>query len=181
MAVALPAPAVTPAVFAMPEVTVGASFMAQTVALPDATTVKFEIWDTAGQERYASLAPLYYRGASAAVIIFDITSEESFHKAKFWVQELHKHGSQGVVMALVGNKSDLEELREVAPEEAREYAESNNMLFLETSAKTAANIAEVFEQIGMRLAQGGEPIARSESSALPRSEANTTSFPSRAR
>ncbi|GMI86988.1 hypothetical protein like AT3G54840 [Hibiscus trionum] len=95
------------------KVTVGASFLSQTIALQDSTTVKFEIWDTAGQERYAALAPLYYRGAGVAVIVYDITSPESFAKAQYWVKELQKHGSPGIVMALVGNKADLQEKREV--------------------------------------------------------------------
>ncbi|KAA3481626.1 ras-related protein RABF1 [Gossypium australe] len=68
------------------KVTVGASFLSQTIALQDSTTVKFEIWDTAGQERYAALAPLYYRGAGVAVIVYDITSPESFTKAQYWVK-----------------------------------------------------------------------------------------------
>mmetsp|Transcript_8974 Transcript_8974/g.33009 ORF Transcript_8974/g.33009 Transcript_8974/m.33009 type:complete len:139 (-) Transcript_8974:444-860(-) len=62
------------------KVTVGAAFLSQTVVLQDSTTVKFEIWDTAGQERYASLAPLYYRGASAACVVYDITTPETFAK-----------------------------------------------------------------------------------------------------
>ncbi|CAE7654667.1 Rab5a, partial [Symbiodinium necroappetens] len=69
------------------EPTIGAAFMTQTVNL-NAEVVKFEIWDTAGQERYKSLAPMYYRGAAAAVIVFDITAKESFEAAKGWVQEL---------------------------------------------------------------------------------------------
>ncbi|KAJ9684660.1 hypothetical protein PVL29_016901 [Vitis rotundifolia] len=68
------------------KVTVGASFLSQTIALQDSTTVKFEIWDTAGQERYAALAPLYYRGAAVAVVVYDITSPESFNKAQYWVK-----------------------------------------------------------------------------------------------
>nr|XP_009596397.1 ras-related protein RABF1 [Nicotiana tomentosiformis] len=68
------------------KVTVGASFLSQTIALQDSTTVKFEIWDTAGQERYAALAPLYYRGAAVAVVVYDITSPESFAKAQYWVK-----------------------------------------------------------------------------------------------
>ncbi|KAK2634063.1 hypothetical protein Ddye_028855 [Dipteronia dyeriana] len=95
------------------KVTVGASFLSQTIALQDSTTVKFEIWDTAGQERYAALAPLYYRGAAVAVIVYDITSPESFTKAQYWVKELQKHGSPDIVMALVGNKADLQDSREV--------------------------------------------------------------------
>ncbi|OAE26503.1 hypothetical protein AXG93_815s1660 [Marchantia polymorpha subsp. ruderalis] len=129
------------------KVTVGASFLSQTVALKDSTTVKFEIWDTAGQERYASLAPLYYRGASAAVVVYDITSPDSFQKAQFWVKELQKHGSPGIVMALVGNKADLEESREVASEDSQAYAESNGMFFIETSAKLATNVNLLFEAV----------------------------------
>ncbi|RZC76996.1 hypothetical protein C5167_001162 [Papaver somniferum] len=114
------------------KVTVGASFLSQTMVLQDATTVKFEIWDTAGQEsspvqwsfdcvhadhhliRYAALAPLYYRGAAVAVIVYDITNPESFSKARFWVKELQKHGSPNIIMVLVGNKADLHENREVS-------------------------------------------------------------------
>jgi len=129
------------------KVTVGASFLSQTISLQDSTTVKFEIWDTAGQERYSSLAPLYYRGASAAVVVYDITNPETFQKAQFWVKELQKHGSPDIVMALVGNKADLESQREVSREEAQAYADSNGMFFIETSAKTADNVNQLFEVI----------------------------------
>lgn len=88
-----------------------AAFLTQTMKLkdPQETTIKYEIWDTAGQERYHSLAPMYYRGAQAAVIVYDITSASSFEKAKQWIQELKRQGNPGIVMALVGNKLDLQE------------------------------------------------------------------------
>jgi len=142
------------------KVTVGAAFMSHPVALPDSSTVKFEIWDTAGQERYASLAPLYYRGASAAAIVYDITSKDSFAKAKHWVKELQKNASQEIVIILVGNKSDMEADRDVSAEEAKEYADENAMEYIEASAKTAHNVNEIFESIAAHLPKilsQGEP------------------------
>ncbi|CAL9089685.1 unnamed protein product [Musa textilis] len=133
------------------QVTVGASFLSQTLVLQDSTTVKFEIWDTAGQERYASLAPLYYRGAAVAVVVYDITSPDTFKKAQYWVKELQKHATPGIVMALVGNKADLHEDRAVSSQDALEYADKNGMFFIETSAKTADNINQLFEEITRRL------------------------------
>ena len=95
--------------------TIGAAFLTQTVCLND-TTVKFEIWDTAGQERYHSLAPMYYRGAQAAIVVYDITSQDSFVRAKNWVKELQRQGNPDIVIALAGNKVDLEEDRAISTE-----------------------------------------------------------------
>ena len=68
---------------------------------------KFELWDTAGQERYRSLAPMYYRGAAAAIVVYDVTDDETFDGATTWIKELHVRADPSVVIALVGNKADV--------------------------------------------------------------------------
>jgi len=135
------------------ESTIGASFLNQTVTLPDDTLVKFQIWDTAGQERFHSLAPMYYRGAQAAIIVYDITNRNSFAKANDWVRELQQQGDPNVVVAYVGNKCDLETNRKVSREEAQQYCEENGLFFMETSAKTATGVSELFMKIAKQLPQ----------------------------
>jgi small GTP-binding protein len=135
------------------ESTIGAAFLTQTVCLDD-TTVKFEIWDTAGQERYHSLAPMYYRGAQAAIVVYDVTNPDTFARAKTWVKELQRQASPNIVIALAGNKADLASKRAIEHDDAAQYAEDNALLFMETSAKTAMNVNEIFLAIAKKLPKG---------------------------
>ncbi|CAG8979567.1 hypothetical protein HYALB_00013451 [Hymenoscyphus albidus] len=152
------------------EPTIGAAFLTQKCNLPT-RTIKFEIWDTAGQERFASLAPMYYRNAQSALVVYDLTKPTSLVKAKHWVAELQRQASPGIVIALVGNKLDLTnettssnplgddtdtdaaegeddgDARKVSTAEAKSYAEEEGLLFFETSAKTGINVTEVFTAI----------------------------------
>ncbi|XP_790094.2 ras-related protein Rab-22A [Strongylocentrotus purpuratus] len=130
--------------------TIGASFMSKTLAV-DEKMYKFQIWDTAGQEKYRGLAPMYYRGAAAAIVVYDITSQASFSKVRDWIRELRQHGPENIVISIAGNKCDLEDLREIPVKIAAEYAEEVGAVFTETSAKTAANIKELFIAISKKL------------------------------
>ncbi|NXG27672.1 RAB17 protein, partial [Dromaius novaehollandiae] len=127
--------------------TMGCSFLTQTLCL-EATTVRLEIWDTAGQEKYHSVCHLYYRGAHAALLVYDITSKESLSRAKLWLQELEKEFLHDeIVIALVGNKTDLAAERKVAAEEGEEFAKSKSLLYMETSAKSNHQVNEVFTAV----------------------------------
>jgi len=132
------------------ESTIGA-FLTQTVQLEDQTTIKFEIWDTAGQERYKSLAPMYYRNANCAVVVYDITQPTSFEKAKTWIRELQRQADPSIIIALCGNKADLSPRRQVSEDEAKKYAEEEGLMWSETSAKTGDGVREVFYNIAMKL------------------------------
>ncbi|EFY86674.1 Rab5-like protein ypt5 [Metarhizium acridum CQMa 102] len=137
------------------ESTIGAAFLTQTISLDENTTVKFEIWDTAGQERYKSLAPMYYRNANCAVIVYDITQSTSLDKAKAWVKELQRQAKEDIIIALAGNKLDLvteqPDKRAIPTADAAAYAREANLLFFETSAKTAENVRELFTAIAKEL------------------------------
>ncbi|KAI0304720.1 GTP-binding protein ypt5 [Russula brevipes] len=88
------------------EPTIGAAFLTQKCRLED-RVLRYEIWDTAGQERFHSLAPMYYRNAQAAVVVYDVTKAASLEKAKTWVKELQRQANPNIVIALAGNKIDL--------------------------------------------------------------------------
>ncbi|CAI4045095.1 Rab family GTPase YPT52 SKDI_11G2250 [Saccharomyces kudriavzevii IFO 1802] len=161
------------------ESTIGAAFLSQSITIhpndgngAKDVVIKFEIWDTAGQERYKSLAPMYYRNANAALVVYDITQEDSLQKARNWVDELkNKVGDDDLVIYLLGNKVDLcqdmpgsetipelnegeddeQKVRAISTEEAKQYAQEQGLLFREVSAKTGDGIKEIFQEIGEKL------------------------------
>jgi len=136
------------------EPTIGAAFMSKMLSV-DNSPVKFEIWDTAGQERYHSLTPMYYRGARAAIVVYDITNINSFLRAQAWVKELQRYARSDVIIILTGNKSDLCEKRAVEYEDGEIYAREKELLFIETSAKSGKNIDKLFVTIAENLLANG--------------------------
>ncbi|UJR09313.1 hypothetical protein I4U23_013556 [Adineta vaga] len=128
------------------ETTIGAAFFTHSVPIDNDTILKIELWDTAGQERFHSLAPMYYRGASAGLVVYDITNMESFRRAKMWVNELRAANGPDMVIGFVGNKLDLatDDRRQINAQEVREYSEENDLIFMETSAKRGDNVKEIF-------------------------------------
>ncbi|GJN93950.1 hypothetical protein Rhopal_007009-T1 [Rhodotorula paludigena] len=147
------------------ESTIGAAFLTQTVPVKDGNFVKFEIWDTAGQERYKSLAPMYYRSAHAAVVVYDITSAASLLKARAWISELQRQADPSIVVCLAGNKLDLaDSQRQVSTEEAQKFADEEGLMFREVSAKSAEGVEDMFKAIADRMPIDS-PAAKSRTGA----------------
>ena len=126
------------------EITIGVEFASKTIELNN-KLIKIQIWDTAGHEAFQSITRTYYKGAVGALLVYDITNKESFFHCQNWLNELKENGDKDVVVILVGNKCDLEKDRQVKKQEGEEFAESNNLFFLETSAKEGKNIFNVFK------------------------------------
>ena len=109
--------------------------------------VQLSIWDTAGQERFHALGPIYYRDASGALLVYDITDAESFNKVKNWVKELRKIVGNDIILVIAGNKIDLEKNRNVDEQEAIKYAESVGAIHFHTSAKANRGLDDVFNTL----------------------------------
>ncbi|CCH59861.1 hypothetical protein TBLA_0C00450 [Henningerozyma blattae CBS 6284] len=123
--------------------TIGVDFKIKTIEI-DGKTVKLQIWDTAGQERFRTITSSYYRGSHGIIIVYDVTDQDSFNSVKMWLQEIDRYATSSVLKLLVGNKSDLKDKRIVEYDVAKEFAETNNMPFLETSALDSTNVEEAF-------------------------------------
>jgi len=106
--------------------------------------IKLQIWDTAGQERFRSVTRSYYRGAAGCILAYDITSRESYNHLITWLSDARALATPELVIVLVGNKVDLQEEREVTFLEASRFAQENDIMFLETSAKSGENVEETF-------------------------------------
>ena len=139
------------------EPTIGLDFATKTICHNTGKLIKFQIWDTAGQEKYHSLAPMYYRGAAVAIVVYDVTRKSSFTTLQMWIKELRQLGPEDIVIVIAANKCDLENQREVETETAKTYAKSveqaggTGALFFETSAKEDTNVAQMFSELSKRL------------------------------
>jgi Ras-related protein Rab-22 len=159
------------------EPTIGAAFCTRTVVIHDEDeecnndndktkkthNVHLNIWDTAGQERYEALSSMYFRNAGAAILVYDITRIHSFQAMQRWMRQVKEHTpsttsmtsnihNNELILVIVGNKSDLADHRSVTHADAQDYADSQNAIYTETSAKDNDCVVELFEEILARRA-----------------------------
>ena len=128
------------------DLTIGVDFGSKTIKLNDGTNVKVQIWDSAGQESFRSITRSYYRGSICALLVYDITRRQTFDNLIRWLEDMRDNAYSKMIILLVGNKSDLKFEREVTTQEGQEFADKHNLIFFETSAKTAANVEQAFVQ-----------------------------------
>ncbi len=127
--------------------TIGIDYKTKYMKMDD-SSVKVLIWDTAGQEKFRNIAKQYYKGANGVLLIYDICSRKTFERVEFWLKELKENNRiDELFICLVGNKSDLEDKREISIEEGEKYATDNNILFLEVSAKSGKGIIDLFKKV----------------------------------
>ena len=107
-------------------------------------SIKLQLWDTAGQERYKAITNAFYKGSKGAFVVYDITRKSSFLNIDKWIGELKTNGSEDILIILVGNKTDLEDKREVSTDEGEKKAKQYGIAFCETSALQGKNIEYAF-------------------------------------
>ena len=130
--------------------TIGSQFAVKNIEIPSEDgrklTVKLQIWDVAGQSRFQILRPMYYRGSSGGLMVFDVSRKRTFMVLDEWLDELTKAINKEIPLVLVANKTDLPD-RVVEPSEGRAYADSKKMPYVESSAKTGEGIVDIFEEL----------------------------------
>ena len=132
--------------------TIGGAYQQQNIILNNGVKMKLHIWDTSGQDRFRSMTNLYYRDAQVAILTYDVTNEQSLDSLTYWLKELNdKVDQDNMLLCLAGNKNDVDSSqKKVTTAKGKEFAEKNNMIFYETSAKTGAGVKELFQAIATK-------------------------------
>jgi small GTP-binding protein len=125
--------------------TIGVEFGAKNIDI-DNKSYRIQIWDTAGQECFKSITRAYYKNSVCAIVVYDITCIDSFNNVSSWIEDCKNYSPKNVYIVLVGNKSDLEDRRQIPTEKGQEIADKYGIAFFETSAKTGDNVVKIFEE-----------------------------------
>ena len=133
--------------------TIGIDYKLKNVTLENGDVAKVQIWDTAGQDRYKSITKSYVRGANGIILIFDVTNQKSFEGIENWIKQVKEQVSSKVCVALVANKIDDKENREVSEENGMKLAKENGYPYYEASAKEGINIEECFDNLIKQISQ----------------------------
>ena len=142
------------------QATIGLDFQSKNVQI-DNQDIHLLLYDTAGQEKFRALIPMYTRDANIILLVYDVTSKDSFLHLSDWLRDLTNVKKEEVIFAVVGNKTDLDDRREVNSNEGENYAKEHDFIFAEVSAKTGDGFSELFyknlfEKIRTKFKPGGQ-------------------------
>ena len=131
--------------------TIGLDYRLKTMLLKNGKKIKLQIWDTAGQDRFRAITKNYYKNAHGVLLMYDVTSLQTYDNIKSWISQIREEASPNIVIYIVGNKIDMNEERKVKTDEGVKLAEEFGFPFSEASAKSGININEIFEDIVERI------------------------------
>ena len=127
-------------------ITIGMDFLTCNLKSDD-KIFKLRLWDTAGSEKFRSITKGYYSNTCCALIVYDITNQNSFDSVKHWIEDVKNYADKDTHLVLVGNKIDLKDQRKISKEDGQNLATQNGMDFYESSALTGENINNIFDGI----------------------------------
>ncbi len=135
------------------KLTVGVDILTKDVEFKQGEVATLSIWDIGGQQRFEFIRSTFYKGAAGALLVFDLTREQTYIEVRKWLTEIRQFAGQDIPFVLIGNKYDLlEDVGEVIDrDEARALAESEGSIYIETSAKTGINVDEAFTELTRRI------------------------------
>ena len=135
------------------KLTVGVDILTKDVMFRENEVATLSIWDIGGQQRFEFIRSTFYKGAAGALLVFDLTREQTYTETRKWLTEIRQFAGENIPFVLIGNKSDLlEDVGEVIDRsEARAYAENEGSIYVETSAKTGENVDEAFTELTRRI------------------------------
>ena len=138
--------------------TIGLDYRLKTMTLKNNKNIKLQIWDTAGQDRFRALTKNYYKGANGIILIYDISTTQTFENVKVWINQIKEEANANVIIYLVGNKIDLpKDKRTVSEEEGQKLADEYKFLFKEASAKEGTNVNEIFQELVEKIDAEAKP------------------------
>lgn len=148
--------------------TIGIEFATRTIEI-EGHRVKAQIWDTAGQERFRAITTAYYRGATGALLVYDISSRSSFESIGRWLSEIRTHANEDIRIGLIGNKIDMNHVRSVRTSEGQKFAAENDLdLFMEVSALDSTNIEKCFETLLTKVYETNVTVTSAVASEHPK-------------
>jgi small GTP-binding protein len=156
-----------------PMTTIGVEYKSKFLNI-EGREIRVQLWDTAGQERFRAISRSIYHGARGMVIVYDITKKNTFDQVPSWLEEVRTLLPRETPIILIGNKTDLEDLREVNGDQADKLAKEHGLVFFETSAKTRSNVDQAFEWLARHIFEQAKQIA-AQQAAIDAANASSSS------